>query len=143
MSPINQLSPFILDFCISTRVLGMQQGTKVYYLDQVMLKDIAGCHTISSKVRDIIAPGVISALPIHPILFLHTPPADRNSYYMILLNLGPVRPRGGIRIWKILPDAFIWMDQGDTPQVREIDWVKACGLEKHCLIYIHIMSTPI
>ena len=141
----------------------MQQGTKVYYLDQVVLKDIVGNRTISSKVRGIIAPGTTGALPIRPVLFLHTPPSDRNSYHLILLNFSTgqvlvLDPRtgetensayaswdcwGGIRIWKILADAFGWMDQDDIPRVREIDWVKVCGLEKHCLINIHIIPTPV
>ena len=134
-------------------MLGTQDGTEAYYLDRVMMEDIAKNRTISEKVRGLIAPGTTGTLPMRPILFLHTP-NYQHSHYLIFLNFTFAQILvldletsetqhatyaswdrwRGLKVWKTLADAFEWPDHNNTPVVREIDWVKVCALQGCCLM---------
>lgn len=151
LGPHHIVNPFILDFCISTGILGTQNGTEAYYLDQLMIRDIVRNHKVTDKVRGLIAPGTTGALPMRPVLFLHMP-VEQHPHFLILLNFSTGQvlvldqegsdPEygayaswdrwNGSRVWEVLLHAFEWTYHGNTPSVREIDWVKVCGTERHC-----------
>ena len=144
LGPNSIIDASIIDFCISSGVLGAECGRQAYYLDQVMINNILVNHMLTDKVRGVISPGTTGNLPVHPILFLH-----KNSpahYYLIALNfaLNEVlvldrefihREHGeivswdrwqGEMLWKSFAEAFGWPCDRNVPYVREIDWVEVC-----------------